>query len=187
MSALIRYVDGEFHAVADDDWQIAPTQADLADPQTLPAGNWLYPLPIWQAHAQSIRARNAHRNAHNARFGLWLAATASPAELAALDARDFAVIALHFPKFADGRAYSLARLVRERLAYTGEIRAIGDVLPDQLFFMWRMGFTTWALREDQNTDAALALLQNTVQQHMLSHAYQGAIIPPEPLFRRRPA
>jgi uncharacterized protein (DUF934 family) len=193
MSALIRYVDGEFHAVADDDWQIwqpaqtTPTQADPAHPQTPPAGNWLYPLPVWQAQASSLRTHNAQ----NARFGLWLAATTSPAELtaelSAPDAQDFAVIALDFPKLADGRAYSLARLLRERLAYTGEIRAVGDVLPDQLFFMWRTGFTAWALRADQDTNAALALLQSAVQQHLLRHAYQGAIIPPEPLFRRRPA
>ncbi|MDR3055636.1 MAG: DUF934 domain-containing protein [Zoogloeaceae bacterium] len=176
MSALIRYVDGGFHRSVDD-WQTAPLDAHSAEPQTLPAGDWLYPLAVWQAREKAIRAQNK-------RFGLWLAADTLPADLAALNTRDFAVIALSFPKFADGRAYSLARLLRERLAYAGEIRAVGDVLLDQLLFMWRVGFTAWALRADQNADAALALLQNAAGQHMLSHAYQGAIIPPTPLFRR---
>ncbi|GHT89950.1 hypothetical protein AGMMS49545_01780 [Betaproteobacteria bacterium] len=173
MSALIKYVDGGFNLSADD-WQIAPRDAA---PQTLPAGNWLYPLAVWQAHEKTIRAQNK-------RFGLWLAAETLPADLSKLKVQDFAAIALSFPKFADGRAYSLARLLRERLVYTGEIRAVGDVLPDQLLYMWRTGFTAWALREDQNADAALALLKNAAGQHMLRHAYQGAIIPPAPLFRR---
>jgi uncharacterized protein (DUF934 family) len=174
MSALIQFADDEFNIAAADDWQAAPNDAN---PQTLPAGNWLYPLSVWQAHEKAIRARKTH-------FGLWLAAETLPADLVTLKVQDFAVIALNFPQFADGRAYSLARLLRERLGYTGEIRAVGDVLLDQLLYMRRTGFTAWALRADQNADAALALLRKAAGQHMLSHAYQGAIIPPAPLFRR---
>ncbi|MDR1889065.1 MAG: DUF934 domain-containing protein [Zoogloeaceae bacterium] len=180
MSALIRYANGEFNRFAADNWLVAPEDLDLHHPNNLPAGDWLYPFSIWQAHAGVIRARDA-------RFGLWLAPETPPAELIASltgEVHAFAVIALNFPRFVDGRAYSLARLLRERLAYTGEIRAVGDVLPDQLLYMWRTGFTAWALREDQNADAALVLLRDAAGQRMLSHAYQGAVIPPAPLFRR---
>lgn len=182
MSALIQYTNGEFNLSADD-WQAATGVTGNAEPQTLPAGRWLYPLPVWKEHEKAIRAGNRGKSA----FGLWLAAETLPADLSRLKAQNFAVIALHFPKFADGRAYSLARLLRERLGYTGEIRAVGDVLHDQLLYMWRTGFTAWALREDQNADAALALLKNAAGQRMLSHAYQGAVIPPDPLFRRNAA
>ena len=56
-----------------------------------------------------------------------------------------ALIALAFPKFSDGRAYSSARLLRERLGFTGELRAIGDVLADQIPLMRRCGITSFAV------------------------------------------
>ena len=58
-----------------------------------------------------------------------------------------AIIALHFPTFRDGRAYSQARLLREHLGFNGELRATGDVLIDQAFFMLRCGFNSFALPE----------------------------------------
>ena len=89
------------------------------------------------------------------------------------------LIAIDFPKFTDGRGYSLARLLRERHGYEGEIRAIGDVLVDQLFFMRRCGFDGFSLREDQWLEDALRNL------NVFSRAYQPAVDQPEPLFRRR--
>lgn len=68
------------------------------------------------------------------------------------------VIALRFPLFTDGRAYSQARLLRQRYGYRGEIRAIGDVLRDQLAYMARCGFDVFALREDQEPQECLAAL-----------------------------
>jgi uncharacterized protein (DUF934 family) len=65
------------------------------------------------------------------------------------------LIAVNFPVFTDGRGYSVARLLRERHGYRGELRAVGDVLRDQLYFLRRCGFDAFALRADQ--DAALAL------------------------------
>lgn len=89
------------------------------------------------------------------------------------------LIAIDFPKFTDGRGYSLARLLRERYAYQGEVRAIGDVLVDQLFFMTRCGFDGLSLREDQWVEDALRNL------HIFSRAYQPATDHPEPLFHLR--
>ena len=66
------------------------------------------------------------------------------------------LIAVEFPAFTDGRGYSTATLLRERYGYTGELRAVGDVLRDQIFLMSRSGFTTFALRDDQSVDKALA-------------------------------
>lgn len=64
------------------------------------------------------------------------------------------LIAVRFSKFSDGRGHSIARLLRERYSYRGELRAIGDVLRDQLLFLQRCGFDSFELREDQ--DAAEA-------------------------------
>lgn len=88
-------------------------------------------------------------------------------------------IAVSFPKFTDGRGYSSAALLRTRLHYRGPLRAVGDVLVDQLYLMARAGFDEFALRADQSVDAARrALAQISVQ-------YQGAPDQPLPLFVRR--
>jgi uncharacterized protein (DUF934 family) len=74
------------------------------------------------------------------------------------DLSGIAVIELHFPKFSDGRAFSQAFLLRRRLGFTGQIRATGDVLIDQLVQMQRSGFSQAVLRADQNLAHGQALL-----------------------------
>ena len=74
-----------------------------------------------------------------------------------------------------------ARLLRDRYGYTGEVRAIGDVLRDQLFFMQRCGFDAFVIREDRSAEDALQSLKD------FSETYQAATDQPQPLFRRRQA
>ena len=88
-----------------------------------------------------------------------------------------ALIAVNFPRFVDGRGYSIA-LLRERYGYSGELRAIGDVLPDQLQFMKRCGFDAFALRPDKDATKAARL-------NFFSQTYQAAADTDVPLFRRR--
>ena len=85
-------------------------------------------------------------------------------------------IDLHFPKFTDGRAFSQAFLLRRRLGFTGEIRATGDVLIDQLLQMQRCGFDAAVLRSDQNQADAQRQLQR------YPAFYQGDARTPEPHF-----
>lgn len=92
---------------------------------------------------------------------------------------DAPLIAIDFPKFTDGRGYSIARLLRERYGYGGQIRAVGDVLIDQLFYMSRCGFDAFSLREDQVVEDALHALDS------FSLSYQPGADIAEPLFRRR--
>ena len=87
-------------------------------------------------------------------------------------------IDLHFPKFTDGRAFSQAFLLRRRLGFTGEIRATGDVLIDQLVQMERTGFDVAVLREDQNLDVAQA------QFDRYRGFYQGDAVTVKPAFAR---
>ena len=88
-------------------------------------------------------------------------------------------VEVNFPKFSDGRGYSIARLLRERHGYTGELRAVGDVQRDQLFYLSRVGFDAFLLREGEDAAAALAALAD------FSEAYQASVERPQPLFRRR--
>jgi uncharacterized protein (DUF934 family) len=88
---------------------------------------------------------------------------------------------VNFPSLTDGRGYSIARLLRERYGYVGELRAVGDVQRDQLFNLARCGFDAFLLRKDEDADGALAALEE------FSEAYQASVERPQPLFRRRPA
>ena len=98
----------------------------------------------WQKHVGS-----------NGALGVRLSPSDDPAILAG-DLEKLALIAIEFPAFADGRGYSAATLLRERYRYKGELRAVGDILRDQIFLLSRVGFTTFALRDDQNVEDALA-------------------------------
>ncbi len=139
----------------------------------LPAGPVFVPFAVWQAHKGQL--------AGQAGVGVWLDSHENVEELAA-DLDELPAIALNFPKFTDGRAYSAAALLRTRYGYKGEIRAIGDVLRDQLFFMQRCGFDAFQLKtgkyDDAQLEAAVASLQD------FSAPYQAAVDQPEPLFRR---
>lgn len=87
------------------------------------------------------------------------------------------LIGIEFPRFTDGRGYSLATDLR-RAGFKGELRALGDVLIDQVFLLKRVGFTQFALRADQDRAAAVAALA----RH--SESYQGAADQPLPIYRR---
>ena len=92
------------------------------------------------------------------RIGVWFAADddiLNHAEIIEAGKKVWPLVAAHFPIFRDGRSFSTAALLRNRFAWDGEIRAIGDVLIDQLLQGARVGFDSFALRPDQKTDVAL--------------------------------
>ena len=88
-------------------------------------------------------------------------------------------IEVNFPKFGDGRGYSIARLLRERYGYKGELRAVGQITRDHLFFMESCGFDAFELREGEDPHEALAAFDD------FSESYQASVKRPLPLFRRR--
>lgn len=160
--------------IVDDNWQqLTLAEGETPESVALPAEPVLLPLSVWLARRDEIVA--GHRQC-----GVWLDSDEGPEALAG-DLDRLAVIGVNFPKFTDGRSYSSARLLRERYRYSGEIRALGDVLQDQLFFMRRCGIDAYALRADKDLDQALAGL------HAFSESYQAAVDQPQPLFRRRGA
>lgn len=114
-------------ALIEDTWTV------VADGEDLPAdGGAIVTLARWQAERGALEGRNAP-------LGITLTSAESPALIAG-DLAAFQVIRLQFPAFTDGRAYSYARLLRERYGYTGEVRAAGNVLRDQYAHMRRCGF-----------------------------------------------
>jgi uncharacterized protein (DUF934 family) len=163
--------------IADDEWQVLQL-AENETPHTvrLPVGPLLVPLDVWRARKEELIHRNWE---HHEPLGVWLAPNEGPETIAG-ELGDFTLIAVHFPKFADGRGYSTARLLRERYGYRGELRAFGDVGQDQLFFLNRVGFDSFAVKETGAAlDEALAAFAS------FPVAYQAAVNQPEPLFRRR--
>jgi uncharacterized protein (DUF934 family) len=92
---------------------------------------------------------------------------------------DVARVEVNFPKFADGRGFSIARLLRERYGYRGELRAVGQVGLDLLYSMEQCGFDAFELRDGEDAGEALAAFDT------FSEGYQTSVARPEPLFRRR--
>jgi uncharacterized protein (DUF934 family) len=90
-------------------------------------------------------------------------------------------VEVNFPKFGDGRGYSIARLLRERYGYRGELRAVGHITRDLLFYLESCGFDAFELRAGEDPHEALASFED------FSEAYQASVARPQPLFRRRPA
>jgi uncharacterized protein (DUF934 family) len=126
-----------------------------------------------------LAAYLAHKAAgHAGQLAVWLAPEQDAAELQP-HLTDLPLIAIDFPAFTDGRGYSHARLLRERYAYQGELRAIGDVLRDQLSYMAQVGFDAFAIRADRDAADALASLDDFSEQ------YQATVLHPVPLLKRR--
>jgi uncharacterized protein (DUF934 family) len=132
--------------IVPDSWQLLKPSAEGGLPDVPVTGDWIVPLAIWTEQRTQLSQRSG-------RNGVLLENTEDPRVLAA-DFDKLALIAVSFPKFTDGRGYSIARLLR-RLGWKGELRAVGDVLRDQLFYMTRCGFDAFALRADQDAQVAL--------------------------------
>lgn len=140
---------------------------------TLPAGDILVDLETLLAHHEAILA-------HEGRKGVQLKPDQFAESIVAfLDRLD--LVAVEFPAFADGRGYSTAYLLRTRHGFTGELRAVGDVFKDTLFYQQRVGFDAFAVRADKDIEVALKGLQD------FAEVYHASADEPRPLFLRRGA
>jgi uncharacterized protein (DUF934 family) len=113
--------------------------ASLADDAPLRDGAVLVSLSRFQAERDALIARNAP-------LGVRLKSDESPQALGE-DLHRLSLVALEFPKFRDGRGFSWARLLRTRLHFAGDIRAVGDFLTDQIAYQQRVGFNQWEVAE----------------------------------------
>ncbi|KIF81643.1 DUF934 domain-containing protein [Noviherbaspirillum autotrophicum] len=166
MPKIIKLVGGSPHIV-DDLWGVI-RDVELLDEINL--SNKIVPLSYF--HTAGIRADTSKCRA------VWISPD-DDFEPLAPHLRQLDLIAVDFPSFRDGRGYSIATLLRSRYRWTGELRAIGDVLRDQLNYMRRCGFDSFAVRADKDIhDALLSFNHYSVK-------YQGSVDEPLPLFRRR--
>ena len=156
-------------SIRPDDWVVVPRPAD-GESLDIPEQPALIPADLWLAGKEHFEDRDD--------IGVWLDSHEEPEILAGV-VNELPVIAVNFPKFSDGRGYSIARLLRERLSYRNELRAVSDVLLDQLQFMKRCGFDTYVLRADKDINKAARCL------NFFTQGYQAATDTDEPLFRRR--
>ena len=155
--------------IIEDKW-ITVRADDAVDENGFPEGDIIVPLSTWQTFKAQLKQ-------HSGNLGLLLSPDEEPSSIAD-EIDQFSVIAISFPKFADGRGYTSARELRCELDYQGELRAVGDVLRDQLYIMDRCGFNSFAVREDRSIDEALTAFDD------FSANYQGDTHEPRPLYRR---
>lgn len=154
--------------VIDDDWTLIKEIEESAD---IPAGKVILPYHYWKEHCDVLLENNPKQ-------GVWIDGD-TETEVLVDDLSKFDLIALDFPAFKDGRSYSHARLLRQRYGYEGELRAIGDVLRDQLFYMLRCGFDSFQLREDKDAEEALKGFED------FSIRYQAAADDAVPVYKLR--
>lgn len=156
--------------VVEDDWRVLrPEDQETAESVVVPEGKVIVPLKVWLAQRNTLQQRSD--------IGVWFASDERPEDLKP-DVQRLPVIAVDFPKFSDGRGYSIAYNLRARLGFAGELRAIGDVLRDQLFYMQRVGFDTFEPRPDRDINEALKGFAD------FSEVYQTSYDQNTPLFRR---
>ncbi|MEX2366787.1 MAG: DUF934 domain-containing protein [Pseudohongiellaceae bacterium] len=158
-----RVIDNPWHLVARDETVDACLNAK--SPQVLA------PLALWTEHRQALRDSDKE-------IAVWLDSDETPEALEA-DLDSLPMIALNFPVFKDGRPYSTAVTLRQRYGFRGELRAIGDVLRDQLFYMKRCGFDSFDLSDGVDAEQALSAFGD------FHTTYAASVEEPLPLFRRR--
>lgn len=161
-----RLIKGE--SIVEDGWfWVEDKAATLAD---LPEGDVIVPLALWQTEADRLLERDGA-------VGVWLDSD-EEAEALAGDLDQLPLIGLNFPVFGDGRNLSNAVLLRTRLGYSGELRALGDVAQDQLSYMRRCGIDAFLLAPGHDPELEISGLK------VMHDYYQGDVLEPRPLFRR---
>jgi uncharacterized protein (DUF934 family) len=141
------------------------SQAQIDATEIPSTGKIILPLPVWLAKKEALSARMAAGE-----IGI-LIATHEPIEQLAEAFPDLNVlplIAVFVERFADGRNFTLGNWIRTRYGFKNELRAVGDVLRDQLFFLKRSGYDSYLIRADRNAQEAIASLND------FSQPYQGA-------------
>jgi uncharacterized protein (DUF934 family) len=147
----------------------------IANTEIPSAGKIIVPLSVFIVRKAELQNRMTSNQ-----IGVWVDTHEILEDLvnSVSDLNSLPIIALHVERFADGRIFSLGTLLRSRYGFKNELRAIGDVLRDQLYFLKRSGFTSYLIRADRSATEALASLND------FTNPYQGAVDEPRPVFKR---
>ena len=166
MPTLIK--DGQ---VIDNPWQLIEKETAISTVLADACNHLLIPLSLWQEHKTNLVESDKA-------VGIWLDSDDDPYALTK-DISIFSLIAVNFPVFKDGRGFSTAAILRGRIEYQRELRAIGDVLRDQLFYMKKCGINSFEFNGEVKLEDALTAFND------FSTSYQSTVEDPLPLFRRR--
>lgn len=150
------------HQVIDDDWQWL-----LDGCERIPDGPIVISLSLWESRNRDFK--------HCKHLGLYLDSD-QPPELIADSLACFALIAINFPQLTDGRGFSYARALREQYDFKGELRAVGNFVVDQLFYLQRCGFDTFSFTDDATAQQALCYLRP------FTYTYQSMLSEGKPLL-----
>jgi uncharacterized protein (DUF934 family) len=147
----------------------------IANTEIPSTGKIIVPLSVFIARKAELEDRLSSNQ-----IGVWVDTHEILEDLvnSVSDLNSLPIIAVHVERFADGRIFSLGTLLRTRYGFKNELRAIGDVLRDQLYFFKRSGFTSYLVRADRSATEALASLND------FTNPYQGAVDEPRPVFKR---
>jgi uncharacterized protein (DUF934 family) len=151
--------------IVEDNWLHLDNEAELE------AGNITVSLARWQEQHESLEQ-------HGGALGLRLTGD-DPLEEIVPDLAKFSLIVLNFATFTDGRCYSFARLLRDRYGFMDEIRAQGDILYDQLFYMTQCGINSFEMANQHRLSDAMSAFD------AFTESYQTTVLKPKPLYRRR--
>lgn len=154
--------------IVEDNW----IRLEAVQPgESVPDGDLILPFSYWKQNRQGLVG-------HKGNIAVCLNGDDRIDDIVN-DLGHFSLIALDFPAFKDGRCYTHARLLRDRYGFKGDLRAVGDVLRDQLFYMKRCGFSSFFIREDKDiADALKAFNDFTVK-------YQTAADGAVPIYKLR--
>jgi len=140
--------------IIENSWQHIADDAQLVD------GDITVSLTRWQQHAPELEN-------HQGKIGVRLAPNDSVEEFSG-DLSKISLVALEFPAFTDGRSFSQARLLRSRYDYRGEIRAIGSYMPDQVFYLSRVGVNSFELETPKELETAFSTMNDFTVNYQAS-------------------
>ena len=158
-------------SVVQDEWTLLREATSPEVFEVLQGRDIIVPIKFWNLYKTEMED-------YSGNITVWLDSNEFIEEVKG-DPHKFPLIALNFPVFSDGRPYTVARELRQNLKYRGEIRAIGDVLRDQIFYMSQCGFDSFLIRHDQDPHSCIGALKDFTTN------YQSTSLEPNPLFRRR--
>jgi len=166
MQKLIK--DGE---IVENTWTLMAKPETDASSVEIASGQIIVPLSVWLAQKTQLQSRKD--------IGVWLDSDETADQIAS-DVKTLPLIAVNFPLFMDGRAFSTAKLLRDRFGFTGELRAIGNLMRDQLCYLRRCGVNAFAFSNPE------VKLEDAVKSlNDFNEYYQASVDQPLPLFRRR--
>jgi len=153
-----------------------PTELQIDETVIPQAGKIIVPLSVYLKNRDALQTR-----LKNNEIALWLATheTLDALLVSEKDINVFPLIAVFVERFQDGRIFTLGNLLRTRYQFKNTLRAFGDVLQDQLFYLKRSGFDSYLIKPGKDVHEALKALQS------FSNPYQGAVDITEPVWKRK--